>query len=147
VEPECQYPIRVLAVAGETVYAGGSFTSIGGQERNRIAALDAATGAATLWNPDADGSVEAIAVSGETVYVGGNFGTIGGRTRHYIAALDVATGAANSWDPSANGSVQILAASGGTIYAGGGFYEHRRPGEKLRRCHRCHDRAGHFLGS
>ncbi len=39
---------------GSTVYAGGNFTSIGGQARNRIAALDAATGAATAWDPNAD---------------------------------------------------------------------------------------------
>jgi len=30
-----------------TLYAGGWFTSVGGQSRNQIAALDAATGAAT----------------------------------------------------------------------------------------------------
>ena len=44
------------AVSGSTVYAGGDFTSIGGQTRNYIAALDATTGAATAWNPNASGA-------------------------------------------------------------------------------------------
>src|SRR5437016_1884977 len=40
--------------ASTTVYAGGDFTSIGGQLRNRIAALDGSTAQASmLWNPNA----------------------------------------------------------------------------------------------
>ena len=42
-------------MSGSTVYAGGGFTSIGGQARNSIAALDATTGAATAWDPNASG--------------------------------------------------------------------------------------------
>ena len=38
--------MHALAVSGSTVYAGGSFTSIGGEERHGIAALDATTGLA-----------------------------------------------------------------------------------------------------
>jgi len=47
--------------AGGTVYAGGSFTAIGGQPRNRLAALDAATGTATAWDPNVDDSVYGLA--------------------------------------------------------------------------------------
>ena len=72
-----------LAVSGSTVYAGGDFTSIGGQTRNRIAALDAATGLATAWDPDADNRVLALAVSGSTVYAGGQFTRIGGKPRNW----------------------------------------------------------------
>jgi hypothetical protein len=101
------------------VYAGGDFSSIGGQARSRIAALDS-TGAATSFDPNANNSVYALAVSGGTVYAGGGFSSIGGQTRNNIAALDSA-GTATSFDPNANSSVYALAVSGGTVYAGGSF--------------------------
>jgi beta-propeller uncharacterized protein DUF5122 len=122
--------VNTLVVSGTTVYVGGSFTSIGGQTRNSIAALDATTGQATAWNPNATGglppfgaSVTTLAVSGTTVYAGGSFTGIGGQTRNSIAALDatVNTNNATAWDPNANGSVSTLVVSGATVYVGGSF--------------------------
>jgi trimeric autotransporter adhesin len=123
------YPeVRAIVVSDRTVYAGGTFTTIGGQIRNNIAALDATTGLATTWNPNASGisspNVRAIAVSDSTVYVGGVFTSIGGQTRNYIAALDATTGLATTWNPNANFggyNVYALAVSGSTVYAGGNF--------------------------
>jgi len=46
-EPQREGPIYSLAVSGSVVYSGGHFTSIGGQNRNGFAALDASTGNAT----------------------------------------------------------------------------------------------------
>jgi len=63
-ESQCRRRVNALAVSGDTVYAGGTFTSIGGQTRNRIAALNAMTGLAMSWNPNASSSVVALAVSG-----------------------------------------------------------------------------------
>ena len=94
------------------------FTSIGGQTRNRIAALDTTTGLATTWNPDANSTVNALAVSGSTVYAGGSFGNIGGQARNRIASLDITSGATTSWNPDAGGTVFTLAVSGSTVYAG-----------------------------
>jgi hypothetical protein len=103
------------------VYVGGQFTSIGGKTRHYIAALDAAFGGATAWNPDADGYVFALAMSGGTLFAGGQFTDIGLQSRNYIAALDAASGATTSWNPNASGFVFSLAASGSTVYAGGSF--------------------------
>jgi hypothetical protein len=114
--------VRALAVSGDTVYVGGNFTSIGGQVRNNIAALNADSGQATLWNPNASGLVLALAVSRhKIVYAAGSFESIGGQSRNRIAGLDAKTGLAKPWDPSANGYVRALAVSGRTVYAGGGF--------------------------
>jgi hypothetical protein len=115
------HEVLTLAVSGSTVYAGGWFTSIGGQTRHNIAALDASSGLATAWDPNAEFFVGALAVSGATVYAGGDLGTIGGQTRNGIAALSASSGLATAWDPSANNSVYALAVSGSTVYAGGWF--------------------------
>ncbi|HMD68510.1 MAG TPA: hypothetical protein VKF42_06470, partial [Chitinivibrionales bacterium] len=65
-----------------TVYTGGAFDTIGGQSRKCVAALDATTGNATAWNPNANDGVSALAVSGSTVYVGGDFISIGQGVGH-----------------------------------------------------------------
>jgi hypothetical protein len=52
--------------------------SIGGEVRRALAALDAATGVATDWNPKLTPTlpgfarVQALAVSGSSIYVGGS---------------------------------------------------------------------------
>jgi hypothetical protein len=74
--------VSSLVVSGNTVYIGGGFTSIGIQSRNNIAALDATTGNATSWNPNANLLVYSLAVSGNTVYVGGAFDSIGRGISH-----------------------------------------------------------------
>ena len=100
---------------------GGNFTSIGGQVRLNIAALDTTTGAATSFDPEAYGSVNALAVSGSTVYAGGDFATIAGQARNSVAALDATSGTATAWAPNASGAVYALAVSGSVVYVGGGF--------------------------
>jgi trimeric autotransporter adhesin len=116
--------VETLAVAADsTIYVGGIFTTIGGQTRNNIAALNASDGTATTWDPNPNSEVATLAVSGPFVYAGGFFTAIGGQTRNKIAALNASDGTATSWDPdaTANANVLALAISGSTIYAGGNF--------------------------
>jgi hypothetical protein len=120
--PGANGTVMAVAVNGSTVYAGGAFNNIGGQPRNRIAALDATTGAATPWNPNASGfQIWDLKVSGATVYAAGSFTSIGGQPRNNIAALDALTGLATAWNPNSNSQVSDLALSGTTVYAGGAF--------------------------
>jgi hypothetical protein len=121
-DPGANDAVYVLAVSDSVVYAGGDFTSIGGQGRSRIAAMDAATGLATAWNPETDGFyVFTLVVSGSSVYAGGNFSSIGGQSRSRIAAVDASSGLATAWNPGADSHVLALAVSGSTVYAGGLF--------------------------
>src|SRR5205807_1597512 len=117
--------VNALVVNGSTIYAGGAFTSIGGQTRNSIAAVDATTGLATSWDPNATGTVYALAVNGPAVYAGGTFSNIGGQARNNIAALDAASASATAWNPNANNTVFALlvdaSAASTTVYAGGDF--------------------------
>lgn len=113
--------ISTLLVQGETIYIAGGFTHIGGQPRKNLAAVNATTGTATAWNPQANAYVATVAISGETLYAGGAFTTIGGQARNRLAALNVATGSATAWHPDANDVVSTLAINGATVYAGGFF--------------------------
>jgi hypothetical protein len=113
--------VDAMAVSGNTVYAGGSFTDIGGQPRSKVGAVDAVSGLATDWAPDVLGDIPpvvlALAVADNTIYVGGGLITIiGGETRINLGAVDAATGAATPWAPSVGGIVNALAVSGGTVY-------------------------------
>jgi len=124
--------VRALVVDGQIIYAGGNFTNIGGATRNRIAALDSATGDATAWNPDAGGTVRALAISGATIYAGGSFTTISGVTRNRLAAIDAVTGIATPWNPSVEGlppgastslssAINTIDLAGTLVYVGGLF--------------------------
>ncbi|HET6631962.1 MAG TPA: hypothetical protein VFG73_04560 [Rhodanobacteraceae bacterium] len=109
------------------VFAGGSFTAIGGLSRERIARLNGAGyGIADPdWDPGADGVVYSIAVdSSDNVYAGGGFSHIGGQARNFAAKLSNAgMGAVDpDWKPNADGSVQVLLPDdAGHVYAGGNF--------------------------
>ncbi|MCI0479265.1 peptidoglycan-binding protein, partial [Candidatus Uhrbacteria bacterium] len=111
--------------ASGTVYLGGGFTVVGGEDRLHAAAVDAVTGIPTSWSPTPGNEVYALAVSSDLswMYLGGTFLTMNGVARSNIAALDLTTGQATSWDPYADGGVNDLAVSpdGTIVYAGGDF--------------------------
>ena len=116
----------VLSLTVQTdgkILAGGFFTSIGGQTRNYLARLDAVTGTADSFNPNASNWVYAIAVeAGGKILAGGLFTSIGGQTRNRIARLDPGSGLADSFDPNANNSVFTIAVQAdGKILIGGTF--------------------------
>ena len=68
--PSADADVYALAPVGSTVYAGGAFTSIGGQPRSSLAALDA-NGAATPWDPTPFGPVYALSASETSIYARG----------------------------------------------------------------------------
>lgn len=123
--PNSNNSINAMVISGTTLYVGGFFTTIGGQARNRIAAIDTGTGNATTWNPNCNTGILVLALSGTTLYVGsGNSFTIGGQSRTGVAALDttIDTNNATAWNPSFGGTqVNSLAVSGTTLYVGGMF--------------------------
>ena len=113
----------IAVQADGKILAGGDFTSIGGQTRNRIARLDATTGLADSFDPNANDAVYSIAVQADgKILAGGDFTSIGGQTRNRIARLDATTGLADSFNPNANGVVfSIAVQADGKILAGGIF--------------------------
>jgi Rax2 C-terminal beta propeller domain len=124
-----------LAVVGNTVYAGGSFTkarppgvSAGGTGEvaaQNLFAYNVTTGnRVSSFSHRANGQVLTVQPSPDhsRVYVGGDFTQVDGLSRNHIAAFDAATGALISgFKPSLNGSVRAIAVAGSTVYAGGMF--------------------------
>ena len=128
----CGTEVMTVLLDGTTLYAGGAFTSIGGQSRNHLAAFNTTDGSVTSFNPNVsasngDPTVRALAVSGTTLYAGGHFTSIGGQSRNYIAALNTSDGTATSWNSNADNWVYSLALSGTTLYTGGQFTTIGRP--------------------
>jgi len=113
--------VNALALVHNTLYVGGSFSTVGGQNRNNLVALDAATGQITPWNPNAGASVNALALAGNTIYVAGHFTVVGGQVRKHLAAVDAATGAVRAWNPSPDYAVSNVVVWQSTVYVTGFF--------------------------
>ena len=111
--------VTALALHGGILYVGGYFSSVGGESRNNLAAIDTATGLPTPWNPGVDGSVYAIAAGSGKVFVGGGFTTIGGQARSNFAILDPATRNARflEHEPSMGVSARLSKATGSSMLA------------------------------
>lgn len=115
------------------LYVGGAFTFIGDKSRNYLAALDAATGDVTEWNPGANGYVSYVAATDRYVIAEGQFNSF----RAGIAVIDAATGVPapveldsifHPWHWSVLGA-NPLVLIGETLYSASVF-----PGDEKYRC-------------
>jgi hypothetical protein len=124
----------VLSIVPDTagVYVGGSFTSLNGTSRHRLAQLSLpSAAAATLgaWDPNAGQTVRSIAkftpASGTpSIFAGGDFLVLGGETRNNVAEL-APNGTFTAWAPAGtNGAVKAIAVQCGVAYVGGAFTTH-----------------------
>ncbi len=125
---------------GTRLYIGGSFTTVNGTTRNRIAAVNAATVASpgtlvSAFNPNPNRGVTSIAATNTTVYLGGDFSTVQGVARTNLASVTAASGAVNTafaptlvagppaqgTTPSPRVNALALAPDGSRLLAGGSF--------------------------
>jgi PKD repeat protein len=94
--PVLNAPVEVVVPAGDgtSVYVGGSFNTVNGTNRRKVARIDLASG--ELVEPfnanGVNGIVRDIRVSGGEVYIAGLFTWVGGYPRTYLASLDGQTG-------------------------------------------------------
>jgi hypothetical protein len=129
--------IRVLYFVGPELFAGGSFTSIGGVNANRIARYNPASG---LWsavgnglaNGVGQGRVSALALRDRQLIIGGIFTSAGGRPVQNIAAFDLDTQSWGNLGPTgADGvsqgitydEVMALTLAGDDLFVGGKFMQ------------------------
>lgn len=117
--PNANGAVKAITVSCGVVYLGGAFTSVGGEARHHIAAVDAFTGRATAWNSDANGDVLTMTLAGDALYVGGKFTEIAGEQRKFLAQVDIPSGRAGPWTANADFGVTAIAASGSAVVTGG----------------------------
>ncbi|MBZ5739515.1 PKD domain-containing protein [Nocardioides mangrovi] len=81
----------------KTLYIGGQFSTVNGTSRNKLAAVNATTGAlVTAFAPNPNRPVRSIESTSSTVYLGGDFTTVKNTTQSYLASVTAATGALNT---------------------------------------------------
>jgi hypothetical protein len=125
-------PVAAIGVFGERVVAGGTFSGVGVQRRDGIAAIDGARGVLLEWAPRT-GSAEwehpsSLLVAGGWLFVGGSLTQVDGKRRKGLAAFDLLTRRVTPWSPIVGdigdpffAGVVSMAADGDAIYVGGDF--------------------------
>lgn len=108
-------PVHALVVQGDSMWVGGSFHGISGQEANNIAKWNGSSW--ETFNGGTNGEVLALWVEGNDVYAGGRFSTAGG-----VPAASIARWNGTTWSALGGGfqgRVRSLAVCQGVVYAGG----------------------------
>jgi hypothetical protein len=95
-----------LALAGNTLFAGGTFATVDGRRRTRLAAVNATTGAVGAMALHANGAVRDLAVNpaGTTLYLAGSFTSVAGAVRYNFASVAIASRALTAWNPNIHAS-------------------------------------------
>ncbi|WP_432511970.1 fibronectin type III domain-containing protein [Kineococcus sp. SYSU DK001] len=108
---------------GSRVYVVGNFTKANGENRYRIAALNAQTGALVPgFAAQVDYRARAVVATDDAVYVGGQFSVANKTARSRLAAFSPTNGSLLPWAPSADNEVfALVAPDGGSVVAAGRF--------------------------
>lgn len=115
-----------LTSTGNSVWVGGSYTTIGGRTAAGLEAVSSTTGVASSWAPSPRPSrVMAISAVPGTVCIGSRSNQVG--------CYNTTTGKASVYVKN-DGNVQAVAIAGSTVYAGGHFnVTHLTTGDVARR--------------
>ncbi len=100
----------VIDPLSQLLYAGGDFTVIGGQPRNRLAAISIANGQVTAWNPNTglagSARIHSLALDHgrSRLYVGGHLAVSSAlNPANHLMAVDLTSGEPSNWSPSVSG--------------------------------------------
>jgi Domain of unknown function (DUF5122) beta-propeller len=122
--------VWALALVGDTVVVGGSFTKVTDSSRRQtyarknVFAYGLRDGTVRSFAPTVDGAVYALAAGPSgTVYLGGAFKTVNGTPQRGLARVSVADGERiTTFGGQINwGDVRALEVAGSRLYAGGTF--------------------------
>lgn len=108
----------LVSADGKTLYIGGDFHKVNGQDRNGLAAIDTATGAPTAWNPNTTSNILSMFLQDKVIFAQGGF--FGAKQIPNCAAAIKEDGTVIGVGPHAiSCSLNSIAVSGNTVYVGG----------------------------
>jgi len=127
VAPQTDAFFQHMVISGNVLYVTGQFTTINGNARQRIAAINLLDGSLMGWDPAPDGDITTLAVNNGILYVGGLFAHIGGAARNSLAAFALPSNTILSWNPNATsgGAPDVISAiqpAGSSVYLAGYFH-------------------------
>ncbi|MCC6937531.1 MAG: delta-60 repeat domain-containing protein [Flavobacteriales bacterium] len=105
-------------------FIGGSFTTIGGHNRNGLARLHVNGSLDLSWAPEGvHGTIHGMTIENGVLYVGGSFDEAEGEARSNLAAYDITTQQLLDWCSSSgtDGPVLSLSAGDALVFIGGDF--------------------------
>jgi trimeric autotransporter adhesin len=106
---------------GTSLFVGGSFTLISSLPRNRLAALDTATGAPTNWGPNVNGTVTVVKPYNSSLVFGGSFTSVNNQSRSNLAMVNTLSGSLGSLNIGINGNVKDILIVDTILYVIGNF--------------------------
>lgn len=126
VQPNPTLHVSCVAPNNYSIFAGGSFTSIGTSKRKKIAAIDLISGQVTDWAPIFTPSnfyIFDIEIVDDEVFLGGYFLSVNTLTRHSLASLsrfDATVSPVNA-NINYNGSIRKMTFKDSLIYFTGWY--------------------------
>ncbi|TGL70713.1 hypothetical protein EHQ62_06960 [Leptospira jelokensis] len=104
--PNPNAPVEAIQQYENTVYLGGSFTSVlGAPTANFLVGVDNGSGTAVKNDFAIDLTVTSLHLVGNQLYALGQFTMAKGISRNYAAAFEVPSGALTNWNPSLDEAV------------------------------------------
>ena len=114
--------INALALAGDSLYLGGAFSSVT-HWTGSMAKLDSAGDLATPMLPEVEGGRIRAIVSDNAGgwFIGGDFTSVGGHSVSRLAHVTAGGSVDTAFAPSPSAAIQSLEFDGTHVYAGGNF--------------------------
>ncbi len=118
--------VHDLALAGDSLFAGGEIESIAGEVRRGLCAVRLADASLLPFDANLIGFpaiVSRLAVSGTNLFIHGSFRLPGESTSPGFAVLDTQAGGAIDWRPAPAGTVRSFTVGRDRLYLAGTFSE------------------------
>ena len=110
-----------LFIENDHLYAGGQFSSFGGESRNNFAQFNLNTQTVEPLVLNCNNRVEAIFKDGDNLYIGGLFSTVNDVPKGSAACYNVQSDILSDWNPRLNSWCYAIGGSDGNVILGGPF--------------------------